>query len=85
LAPAIRHAKNALEKLTGKPVYYFAYPCGEWGEQAISELNKSGFSTDLQLSGKKQPNEKLYTLRRILVPGYWSSDVPQKEIIKTFR
>jgi peptidoglycan/xylan/chitin deacetylase (PgdA/CDA1 family) len=77
--------KRTLEKLTGKPVYYFAYPYGEWNELAISELKKSGFRAAFQLSGKQQPNEEIYTLRRILVPGYWSAAKLQKEIINAFR
>src|SRR6476659_2028486 len=34
--------KKLLEQITGKPVYYFAYPYSAWDERAVDELKKRG-------------------------------------------
>jgi len=64
--------KEKLEAITGKPVNYFAYPFGAWNERAIPELNKRGYIAAFQLSTKRDPQQPLYTVRRILVAGTWS-------------
>lgn len=62
-----------LEKITGKPVQTFAYPFGAWNDAAIDELKKRGIKEAFQLSGKQSEKEPLYTIRRILVAGNWST------------
>jgi peptidoglycan/xylan/chitin deacetylase (PgdA/CDA1 family) len=47
--------KIRLEKITGKPVYYFAYPFGNWNYRAIDSLKQYGYRAAFQLS-KKQSN-----------------------------
>lgn len=61
-----------LSAITGKPVRYFAYPFGLWNPEAIPELKKRGFAAAFQLSVARDPNDPLFTIRRIIVPGSWS-------------
>jgi peptidoglycan/xylan/chitin deacetylase (PgdA/CDA1 family) len=62
-----------LESITGMPIRYFAYPFGLWNVQAIPELQKRNFAAAFQLITKRDENEPLYTIRRMIVPGYWSN------------
>ena len=62
-----------LEEITGKKINWFAYPFGLWNAQGIPELKKRGFIGAFQLAEKRDPNEPLFTIRRILDSGYWST------------
>ena len=62
-----------LEAITGKPIRYFAYPFGLWNQQAVPELKKRNFKAAFQLITKRDDAEPLYTIRRMIVPGYWST------------
>jgi peptidoglycan/xylan/chitin deacetylase (PgdA/CDA1 family) len=62
-----------LESITGQPIRYFAYPFGLWNVQAIPELQKRNFAAAFQLITKRDDNQPLYTIRRMIVPGYWSN------------
>lgn len=62
-----------LEEITGKKITYFAYPFGLWNEQGIPELKKRGFVAAFQLAEKRDANYPLFTIRRILDSGYWST------------
>lgn len=73
-----------LENITGKPIRYFAYPFGLWNQQAIPELKKREFKAAFQLITKRDAQEPLYTIRRIIVPGYWSLATLQNAIVKDF-
>lgn len=64
---------KTLESITGKPVQYFAYPFGLWNTAAIPHLKDHGFKAAFQLSAKRDNNEPLYTIRRIIVPGSWTA------------
>lgn len=71
--------KEQLEAITGKPVTHFAYPFGLWNHEAIPELKKRGYITAYQLSdNKRDSTEPLYSLRRMLVPGTWSTATMRK-------
>jgi peptidoglycan/xylan/chitin deacetylase (PgdA/CDA1 family) len=61
-----------LESITGKTIRYFAYPFGLWDRNSVEELKKRGFKAAFQLSGKRDERDPLYTIRRIIVPGYWN-------------
>lgn len=63
--------KQVLEKITGKPVDYFAYPFGVWNDTAALQVKKYGFKAAFQLTEKRSEGEPLYTIRRTLVPGSW--------------
>jgi peptidoglycan/xylan/chitin deacetylase (PgdA/CDA1 family) len=60
-----------LERITGKPVKYFAYPYGLWNLQNLPELHKRGFIAAFQLTDLRDPNDPLMTIRRVLDCGYW--------------
>lgn len=64
---------KTLEAITGKTIKFFAYPFGLWNQQAIAPLKAHGFQAAFQLSAKRDENEPLYTIRRIIVPGGWSA------------
>jgi peptidoglycan/xylan/chitin deacetylase (PgdA/CDA1 family) len=73
-----------LATITGKPIRYFAYPFGLWNEQAIPELKKRDFKAAFQLITKRDELEPLYTIRRIIVPGYWSLPTLRSAMLKDF-
>ena len=76
--------KSQLERITGKPVVYFAYPSGVWNEHSVTELKRRDIKAAFQLYGKHSVNDKLYTIRRIIVPGTWTASRVQKEIKSLF-
>jgi peptidoglycan/xylan/chitin deacetylase (PgdA/CDA1 family) len=73
-----------LEEITGKPVKYFAYPFGVWSAQNIPQLHKRGFKIAFQLAEKRDPNDPLMTVRRILDSGYWTGKSLEKNIEQDF-
>jgi peptidoglycan/xylan/chitin deacetylase (PgdA/CDA1 family) len=68
----IEKPTRQLETITGRHMRYFAYPFGLWNKQAIPELKKRGFIAAFQLNEKRDENDPLFTIRRIIVPGSWS-------------
>lgn len=75
---------KTLESITGKTIKYFAYPFGLWNEAAIAPLKVHGFKAAFQLSAKRNENEPLYTIRRIIVPGAWSAATLQSWMKHSF-
>ena len=73
-----------LEKITGRPIKYFAYPFGLWNREAISQLKERGFKAAFQLSARRDDNDPLFTIRRIIVPGEWSTSTLQKWMKNSF-
>lgn len=73
-----------LEKITGKPIRYFAYPFGLWNEAAIPQLKQRGFIAAFQLYAKRDEVDPLYTIRRIIVPGEWGPATLSKRILSSF-
>jgi peptidoglycan/xylan/chitin deacetylase (PgdA/CDA1 family) len=73
-----------LESITGKPIRYFAYPFGLWNPQAIPELKKRNFTAAFQLITKRDDQDPLYTIRRMIVPGYWSLSTLQHSMTQNF-
>jgi peptidoglycan/xylan/chitin deacetylase (PgdA/CDA1 family) len=76
--------KKKVEDITGKPAEYFAYPFGVWNMAAIPELKKAGYKMAFILSSKRDSTEPLYTIRRMLVPGQWSTSGMFKAMKQTF-
>ncbi|MBS1749393.1 MAG: polysaccharide deacetylase family protein [Bacteroidetes bacterium] len=74
-----------LEKITSKPVKYFAYPFGAWNKAAIPALKKRNIVAAFQLSTKMDPDDPLYTIRRMIVPGSWSASTMLKAMRRTFK
>lgn len=80
----IEKPSKQLENITGKPITYFAYPFGLWNPQAIPQLKQRGMLAAFQLSGKRDVNDPLHTIRRIIVPGAWKPSTLQSWIKKSF-
>ena len=73
-----------LKAITGKQVEYFAYPFGLWNAAAIPELKTRGYKLAFILSTKRDDTEPLYTIRRMIVPGTWSTAGMMKAMKSTF-
>jgi peptidoglycan/xylan/chitin deacetylase (PgdA/CDA1 family) len=76
--------KAKLEEIIGKPVKDFAYPFGLWNTAAIPEIKKSGYEMAYILATKRDPVNPLYTIRRIIVSGTWSTEGMMKSINSSF-
>ncbi|MEO6733077.1 MAG: polysaccharide deacetylase family protein [Ferruginibacter sp.] len=76
--------QRQLEAITGRPVKYFAYPFGLWNHEAILELKKRGYQLAFCLSTKRDSTEPLYTIRRMIVPGTWTTKGMIKAMGSTF-
>ena len=81
----IEKPTKTLEAITGKPIKYFAYPFGLWSPAVIDPLKKRGFIAAFQLSTKRDPQEPLYTIRRIIVPGSWTPGGLDRGIKASFK
>lgn len=77
--------RKTIEDITGKSALYFAYPFGLWNKAAIPELKKAGFKMAFALSTKRDSTEPLYTVRRMIVPGQWSTPGMFKAMKQTFK
>ncbi len=75
---------KTLEDITGKKINYFAYPFGLWNEQAFPELKKRGFVAAFSLAEKRDQNDPLFTIRRIIASGYWSPKTLRNNIVQSF-
>lgn len=73
-----------LENITGKPIEYFAYPFGLWNKPAIEQLKERHFKAAFQLSEKRDENDPLFTIRRIIVPGEWNTSTLEKWMTNSF-
>lgn len=77
--------RKKLEDIIGKEIHYFAYPYGIWTKAGIPEIRKRGFKLAFQLSEKRDPEEPLYTVRRMIVPPTSSAEGMLKAMRSTFR
>lgn len=76
--------QQQLEAITGKPVKYFAYPFGLWNQAAFPEFKSRDYKLAFILSTKRDSTEPLYTVRRMIVPGTWSTPGMMKAMNSTF-
>jgi peptidoglycan/xylan/chitin deacetylase (PgdA/CDA1 family) len=77
--------KTKLETIIGKPVNYFAYPFGIWSPEIIPQIKNSGYQMAFILSTKRDSIAPLYTIRRIIVSGTWSTSEFLKSIKSSFK
>ena len=71
--------------ITGKPVQYFAYPFGLWNHEATVELKKRNYKLAYQLAERKRdPENPLLSVRRIIASGYWSPKTLLSNLKGTF-
>lgn len=80
----VEKPKKQIEEITGKPAPYFAYPYGLWDKKGIPELKKRGIKAAFILSTQRDPEEPLFTIRRMIGSGYWSPKGLYQSMIKTF-
>ncbi len=80
----IENPAKTLEAITGKKVTDFAYPFGLWNPEAIPELKKRGLKSAYILATKRDENDPLYTIRRIISSGYWSAKTLNNSIKNSF-
>ena len=83
-AKQLEEPKLFLEKITGRPVEYFAYPYGGWTKDAISELKHYGYKAAFQLSERESGYDPLFTIRRLMVEGIWTANALHRQIAKAF-
>jgi hypothetical protein len=76
--------RKQLEAITGKSIQYFAYPFGLWNQAAIPEIKNRDYKLAFILSTKRDTTEPLYTVRRMIVPGQWSTNGMLKAMRSTF-
>ena len=76
--------KKKLEELTGKPVEYFAYPFGAWNKEAIPHIKEAGYKAAFQLTAKRDADEPLFTIRRMLASGTYDAPALQKWMRSNF-
>ena len=81
----IEKPKKLIEEITGKTSEHFAYPFGLWNKEAIPELKKRGIKSAYILSTKRDPDDPLYTIRRMIASGYWSAPGMYKSMLGTFK
>ncbi|GAB3865855.1 hypothetical protein GCM10028824_05390 [Hymenobacter segetis] len=75
---------KTLEEITGKKINYFAYPFGLWNTQAFPELKKRGFVAAFSLAEKRDQQDPMFTIRRIIASGYWSPKTLRNNIVQSF-
>ena len=76
--------KKKIEEITGKSADYFAYPFGLWNKAAFPELKKAGYKMAFSLASKRDSTQPLYTVRRMIVAGQWSTPSVLKAMKETF-
>ncbi|NEU08331.1 polysaccharide deacetylase family protein [Flavihumibacter sp. R14] len=80
----IEKPTKTLKEITGKDIKYFAYPFGLWNPEAIPELKKRGFDGAFVLAEKRDEQDPLFTIRRIIASGYWSPRTLHNSIVNSF-
>ena len=80
----IEKPTKTLKEITGKEIKYFAYPFGLWNREAIPELKKRGFEGAFVLAEKRDEDDPLFTVRRIIASGYWSPKTLHNSLVNSF-
>lgn len=76
--------QKQLEAITGKPIRYFSYPFGLWNAPAIARIKNENYKLAFALAQKRDTVEPLFTVRRMIVAGTWSTPTMLKAIASTF-
>lgn len=76
---------STLEKITGRPVRYFAYPFGLWSPAAFPFLHSGGIRGAFILATRRDSTDPLMTIRRMNVPGYWNEKAMLQNMKRSFR
>ncbi|MFD1629714.1 polysaccharide deacetylase family protein [Pseudopedobacter beijingensis] len=81
----ITKPKALLEEISGQQVVDFAYPFGLWNKEAIKALKARGLRSAYILSTTRDEEDPLYTIRRIIASGYWSSKTLHSNMVNSFK
>jgi len=81
----IEKPSRQLEEITGKKIEYFAYPFGLWKPEVIPGLKQRGMKAAFQLADKRDPQDPLHSIRRIIVPGQWSVSTMHRAMRNSFQ
>ncbi|MDP4263878.1 MAG: polysaccharide deacetylase family protein [Bacteroidota bacterium] len=81
----VEKPSKQLADITGKPVEYFAYPFGLWNKESIANLKRYKFKAVFQLSDRRDENDPLYSIRRVIIPGEWSAAGMLRVMKNSFR
>ena len=81
----VTKAHESISNITGKKVEYFAYPFGLWNKEAFAPLKERDIKMAFQLSTKRDSTEPLYTVRRMIVSGNWSTQGVLQSMNATFK
>src|SRR3954465_14821689 len=81
----VEKPKKLIEDITGKPSLYFAYPYGLWNHENIPELKKRGIIAAFALSQKRDEQEPLHTIRRIIASGFWNGKTMYGAMMNSFK
>jgi len=74
-----------LEEITGKKIEYFAYPFGVWNKMAVAGIKQHGFKAAFSLADKRDDQDPLFTIRRIITSGYWNAKNLSNSIKQSFK
>jgi peptidoglycan/xylan/chitin deacetylase (PgdA/CDA1 family) len=66
--------KQQLEKITQKPVTYFAYPYGVFNRAAADSVKRRGYTSAYTVYGKADNRLPLFTLPRIIAKNLGTTD-----------
>jgi len=80
----IEKPSKVLEDIIGKKIDDFAYPFGLWSPEVLPELQKRGIRTAFILSTKRDENQPLLTIRRMIASGFWGGKTLTNVMEKTF-
>ncbi|WP_410220610.1 polysaccharide deacetylase family protein [Pedobacter sp.] len=81
----IEEPNKKLERITGKKIEYFAYPYGVFKSSNLHRLKDYGFKMAFILSTKRDEQYPLFTIRRIIDPGYYTTRGLMNSIKKSFK
>jgi peptidoglycan/xylan/chitin deacetylase (PgdA/CDA1 family) len=81
----IQNPTIELQKITGKPIQFFAYPYGAWDVMAVTQLKNNGYVMAFQLSGLQHAEYPAFTVRRIIADSHWSGQQLVTAMKKSFR
>ncbi len=73
-----------LEEITGKKIEYFAFPFGAWNKDALDQLTNRDMKASFILSTKRDSDNPIQTIRRIIASGFWSGKVLHSAMVRTF-
>ena len=76
--------KARLAEVLGHPVDLLAYPFGVWSQQALAQVNATGYRAAFQLSDPQDTAQPLLTIRRIMPPPTWDGPTLQGHLESTF-